>query len=221
MFAFSFTSTADYLLSVNDGSNQTNYCISSFSTSNNLESISTSNLFSAAEKEVYSTTETLTNKTWKGFPVYRKIVELGDLSGFGNTSNIWHQVPLETPEISELINANVRLNGTHQQYTHYSNYGSQMRYGVNKKEFNFTFTPAYSPNFKEVTIVIEYTKLEDANSQDRYPTIINYIHFVESGNSSTNVKTLITNGKAINIHPGFEYDSATNACSQKDTALPY
>jgi hypothetical protein len=215
LLLLSFSASADYSIVIYDDFETKNYCASSYSYSNNLESLIKENTLSQLINDVYSTEETKTFKTWKGEPVYRKVLELGDLSSYANTKNSWHEITLNTSDILELVNANVRLNGVHQQFSHFSTNSSQIRYGISKDAFKFTVTPAYASYFKEVTIVIEYTKHDINNiieSSNISSQIKNYLHFVLSGDNSDNVVSVVTNGKTFSISDGYYYDEISEQC---------
>jgi hypothetical protein len=210
---------ADYLLTIEDENGQQTNCITSYSYSNNLESVIRHRLSTNLEYDVYSTTETLTNKIWKGKPVYRKIVEYGDLSNLANNSNSWYTYPLGINDIDEISDADIHLSGKHQHYSHFLKYSSQFRYFLNKSGFSFVFSSGFRSSFEDVNVILEYTKTTNTQSflttGQESTQITNYIHYVTSGSIAEQVTTITTDGKNVSLENGYSYDTISASCTSQ------
>lgn len=210
---------ADYLLTIEDENGQQNSCITSYSYSNNLESVIRNRLSTNLGDDVYSTTETLTDKVWKGKPVYRKIIEYGDLSHLANNSNTWSTYPLGINDIDEISDADIHLSGKHQHYSHYLNASSQIRYFLSKSGLVFVFTSAYSSSFEDVNVILEYTKTTDIENTVmtglESTQITNYIHYVASDSITEEVTTITTDGKNVSLEDGYSYDTTSASCTSQ------
>jgi|GEM_PF-4680721 len=104
----------------------------------------------------YSTVETLTNKTWMGKPVFRKIVYLGDLSKYANNINKWHNIDFGLDDIMD-EQTDVKWCGI---IPYSFNWGksNQLRYNITKNNLSFIISTNLKTVFKNVKIMVEYTK---------------------------------------------------------------
>ena len=109
--------------------------------------------------DVYSEEETLTNKVYKGKPVYRKIEIFGDLRKYANDDNSYNTIPWSVSDnMDELIFANKI-----KPFVDDIEFGStgewQYRDRMFKGGFTFVCSTAYDDQLNGVEIVIEYTKI--------------------------------------------------------------
>jgi len=106
----------------------------------------------------YSTVETLTNKTFMGKPVFRKIIELGDLRRYASNKNKWHTIPFGIEDMDE--QTDVKWCG-HTPMTCILSHNAQARWRFDKNAITIVIsTNAWSAYFggHPVKIMVEYTK---------------------------------------------------------------
>ena len=111
--------------------------------------------------DVYSTEETLTNKIFKGKPVYRKIVEMGDLSHLsGKSTSDWITVSFGIDDVVDELISSQRFGDWTTIYdcVWSSHTKVRSRCRVNKKGFHFKRAKYYQEFFENVNFIIEYTK---------------------------------------------------------------
>lgn len=203
---------ADYRMIINGSDIQEDLCVKSYSYSNNLESLHREEV-QAQGYDIYSTSETLTNKIWKGKPVYRKIVELGDLSNQTNNSDTWKFASLNITDIDELVNSKPIFNGTTNFMSFFINSAYHVRYYINKDGLNFIFSSHYKEYLTDVSVTVEYTKTTDSQQQsDPATTMTSYVHFIESSSINNEVKTYSINDKAVSFTKGYNYDATNGTC---------
>lgn len=111
--------------------------------------------------DIYSTDESITNKMFKGKPVYRKLVELGDLSHMYSSKGKWHTVEFGIENIDTQISA-ARYGSTNIAQGYYQNNSKwQVRSMVMTNCYKFVFTKAYQYLFENTNFIVEYTKTTD------------------------------------------------------------
>lgn len=131
--------------------------LSSLATTNKTSIVNAINELKNAE--VYSTTETLTNKVWiDGKPIYRKVITGTTSSTSGTT---WNYVNLDTPNINEILPMTTIKYGPSENEINIGNvndsYGFQYRI-VNKNQLMYR---QYGYKNIPYTLLLEYTKTTD------------------------------------------------------------
>jgi len=112
------------------------------------------------DADVYSTEETLTNKVFKGKPVYRKLIEFGDLSHFANDDNKWHEMEFGIKNIDVQLSAN-SYGSSLGRINYFAKSSAQIRSTLRKNVYKFCFTKQHKKDFKDVNFIVEYTKTTD------------------------------------------------------------
>ena len=109
-----------------------------------------------------STNVQKTEKYWTdGKPIYRRVVNLWDLSANYSSDNTWHTASLWLDSPDTLVGAKVLFNGRDMMYSLYSSSAIQMRYYVDKMGFDYTMTSWYAVYFTNTVVIVEYTKTTD------------------------------------------------------------
>ncbi|MGF1730010.1 hypothetical protein [Photobacterium kasasachensis] len=203
---------ADYRMIINGPDIQEDLCVKSYSYSNNLESLHRE-VAQAQGYDLYSTSETLTNKIWKGKPVYRKIVELGDLRSQANNNKHWKFAAFNIADIDELTSSETLFIGNANFMSFHIDDRYNARYYVNKDGIHYVFSLAYKENLADVSVTVEYTKTTDSQQQPNpATTMTSYVHFIESSSLNNEVKTYSINDKAVTFTKGYKYDAANGTC---------
>ena len=118
------------------------------------------------DADVYSTEETLTNKIFKGKPVYRKLVEFSDLSHFANDNNKWKVLDFGIENLDLMISANSygASNsgwGTHGRINYSRGFNAQFRSHYTNGAYHFVASLSNSVHLRDVNFIVEYTKTTD------------------------------------------------------------
>jgi Collagen triple helix repeat (20 copies) len=115
----------------------------------------------SSSPDIYSNQEVLTNKIWFGKPVYRKIVEFGDISYIGSNNNTWHTFPFNIANFDEIVASDVHYGKYRNLYTFYSSHSFQLRKVVTDKGFTIVSSPSTATTYlTDVSVVLEYTKTQ-------------------------------------------------------------
>ena len=110
----------------------------------------------------YSTSDVDTGKKWiDGKPIYRRVVNLWDLSSYASNSGITHSEPLGLDNPDTLLSTDVSLNWYSDMYTYRESDTSEIFYFVTKDEFFMKVNLYHASKFSNVVIIVEYTKTTD------------------------------------------------------------
>ncbi|WP_026972327.1 hypothetical protein [Aliagarivorans marinus] len=211
---------ADFLISISDGDYTDSYCASTYSFSNNLESLHREQQALVSGSDIYSTEETLTNKIWMGKPVYRKVLVAGDLSSFTNNNNTWRYYDFDMPYIDTLVDGRFILGGHVVLENYHLSNSYRLAHRINKEQAAFKVTNEAKRFLEDVTIILEYTKQDvqaTANEQETEVVInnelVSYIHFTES--ATKQYQTIVTDNKSVKVEDGYYYSQSTGMCEQR------
>lgn len=203
LIILSFNSSADYLMELKDNTGTVigGECVKSYSYSNNLDSIQNPKI---GEEQKYSYDETLTNITYLGRPVYRRVIAV---------DGVYNRTLGSYPTIDFLIRDVINMRQTDGANT-YSGYGltnvyADLRLNSNKTldiVSNFSSSYGYTGE-----AVIEYTKIGDYGNSgtDSYKE---YAHYTLSSSITDEVITTVISDKTITFFGGYKYDSASETC---------
>lgn len=202
--SISLTAQADYLMQLKDSAGNLieSQCVISYSYSNNLESIQTQQ---APQQDIYSTEETLTNITYLGRPVYRRVIPV---------DSIYARDLGTFPEIDYLVRDVINMRTANLSHT-FSGYDPTNAYADVYLKANKTLSifSDFSPSYTYAgEVVIEYTKVGDygSSSHDSYKE---YTHYVLSSDESEAVVTKVINDKTVTYASGYTYNAATGSCA--------
>ena len=209
---------ADYKLMIKRGDGvQSEQCIKSYTFSNNLESLSRKK---GIYSDVYSTKETMTNKIYKGKPVYRKIINYDGLI-FDNT---WHYVPFDSGmNVEEVvyrthkwerknlepISAEWDTSGNYilDFYTINTGWG----YAIGKNRAKNLKDQGYTG---KIEVIIEYTKTTDL-ADDSLDSFKSYIHYLPSDSEDKKIITEEINNAGVQVLENHVYDKDLESCTKK------
>lgn len=196
-----FNIQADYLLTLTDNSaQQTTECVKSYSFSNNLESLARNK---SQGGEVYSYEETVTQNTYLGKPVYRRLIPV---------DGVYDRVLGNYPDIDILVKQVINMASSSHSFSGYTspNYFANIELKANrdlKIASNFSSSWGYAGD-----VVIEYTKTSDIpDSASR--SFKSYIHYVPSASVNEEVTTVTINDMGIQLKDGYAYDANTASCN--------
>ncbi|WP_428026905.1 hypothetical protein [Arcobacter sp.] len=201
--------SADYKLVLTDvDGNQTNECVKSYSFSNNLESIANQ---TGVNKEVYSDEEVMTNKIYRGKPVYRKLVTI--------PSNLiadhkWRAAPYINPakNIETLISAR-QIGVEHLGATSHRGDLYDMYYVFYATQMGYLLGSARPANFNGAKVALEYTKTTDVvnSTPNKFQS---YLHYKLSSSTTDEVITKDMENLGVQLLKGYSYDATTNSCTK-------
>lgn len=103
-------------------------------------------------KDIYSSSETLTNKFWNNKPIYRKV-----LTGTTGTGGSWAEISISSLNIDTITNLEYKF-GTYEQYfsNFYISSNFQLTVRCLDNKIQYYYGAGYSN--QDYTITIEYTK---------------------------------------------------------------
>jgi hypothetical protein len=204
MFAVSLSADYKLILTDKEGT-QTSECIKSYSFSNNLESIAKQQ---GLTQDVYSEEEVMTNKIYKGKPVYRKVV---NLKGIHVNDAQYHTIAYTNDQNIEIMDINVLK----RYYTDASFYVEPRRQATvifAEEGYKYKMGQDNSVTEYDFDIVLEYTKTtDDANLQQE--KFASYLHYIPSASVTKEVITQDMKNIGVQFLEGYTYDSATNSCN--------
>lgn len=211
--------SADYMLVLTDkDGNQTQECITSYSFSNNLESISKQKGFG---EDMHSNEEVLTHKTWFGKPVYRMV--FGPVVLTDSNSDVF-----TLPENND-FDTLVDIRGMVEWKNDVNNYNWRA-YAIDAKGFKdiVLYKDKISFNHwgtdysgdstsdyagKKVYAIYEYTKTTDvANTISS--EFKSYLHYVSSSSTTEEVITKNMDELGVQFLKEYTYDSSTQSCNK-------
>ncbi len=200
---------ADFLMTLTDKDGvEESLCVKSYSFSNNLVSLHNK---SGQYIDEYSTTkEVLTNKTWDGKPVYRRV--FANLTGMINDGQ-WRSLNFNnaSDNIENLVDAEVKIGNFHEHYTLHASKTTQFRYYINKNSFGYITTESYANSSTPVTVVLEYTKTTDT-AQSNTNELTTLVHYLPSDSTNGGYITKSTKNLKIGFFENYTYDASTNSC---------
>jgi hypothetical protein len=204
------TSQADIQLTLIDkDGNQNSQCIKSYSFSNNLESMAKQK---GSVQDVYSTSETLTNKTFMGKPVYRKVIQFGDKSSLANNSNVWHKLYFNINNLDTQLS--VTKFGNNNDYSEYASSNSaQFREAVFPDYYSFACSISNMSALSDLNFVVEYTKTTDLVNETAQTSFKSYLHYIPSSSSTDEVTTVDLKETGVRFLTGYNYDETTDSCT--------
>jgi hypothetical protein len=199
------------------------FCIKSYTLSNNLESLSKQR---NQEKDVYSIHETLTNKTWLGKPVYRKVFTFENYQVPVNSVGVYKYTPVISPDIEDIVELSHKAYKNGEQlisenssfYAIYGNSGQYFHkggYNISEKKAHIYLrnnVPNETPwNISKATLVVEYTKTTDSALSEENNTT-SYVHYIPSNSTSNEMLTQSLKNRSVGFFENYTYDSATDSC---------
>lgn len=192
---------ADYKLSLFDQNGvETSQCIKSYSFSNNLESLARNTV-----KDVYSASETVTNKIYFDKTVYRRV--------FSIPATTQHQVSINTGIDLSYVEDIVTIQDLVTDKSIYQFTSNYSQFWRDSSSQNLFYYHNSGSGHSGIKVIIEYTKAGDsANSADA--VFKSYLHYVPSASSTEQVVTQDLEQTGVRFLPGYSYNNNNDTCTK-------
>lgn len=199
--------SADYMMVIteNDGTEKTK-CVKSYSFTSNPNSLSGSTHLSS--QDVYSEEESLTNKTYMGKPVYRKVVTTPPL----NPTYSWTKVNyINPPENIDTFISAVFIGVDYTGVSRQANNTWKLHYQLEGNRIAYTYGTDRKNMIEKRNVVVEYTKTTDSITEEE-GNYNSYLEYILSSSKHNVVKTRKIYNQSVKFLQNYEYIVSTKTC---------